>query len=230
MQNGNHMPEKRKNGEVLIPPGNSKKPKFGESQQDFKEGATSRVEPDVEDVEDEDEEDFDEDEEDFNEEEEGDSDEDEDEDSDGMGPSDGIDDCCREQFRRFTAGEEPEEEEDLEECCVETLEGLNRYGPQYFKMMQLRNLYGNDSDDEPFQPPPPKQKLLMEKPKCFEVLGIPDTSTEDEIKRAYLKLARKWHPDKNPNQSEEDAAKFKEILEAYEILMGLRVEEPQPGG
>ena len=53
----------------------------------------------------------------------------------------------------------------------------------------------------------------MEKPKCFEVLGIPDTSTEDEIKRAYLKLARKWHPDKNPNQSEEDAAKFKEILE-----------------
>ena len=60
-------------------------------------------------------------------------------------------------------------------------------------------------------------------------MGIPDSSTEDQIKRAYLKLARK-HPDKNPNQSDKDAAKFKEILEAYEFLMGLRTEEPAPGG
>ena len=78
--------------------------------------------------------------------------------------------------------------------------------------------------------PPLKQKLLMEKPKCFEVLGIPDSSNEDQIKRAYLKLARKWHPDKNPSQSDKDAAKFKEILEAYEVLMGLRTEEPAPCG
>ena len=38
----------------------------------------------------------------------------------------------------------------------------------------------------------------------------------------YLNLARKWHPDKNPNQSEEDAAQFKKILKAYETLVGKR--------
>jgi DnaJ-class molecular chaperone len=38
----------------------------------------------------------------------------------------------------------------------------------------------------------------------------------------YLKMARKWHPDKNPNQSEEDAAQFKKILKAYETLVGKR--------
>ena len=57
---------------------------------------------------------------------------------------DGIDDCCKEQFRRFEAGEELEEDEadELEECCAETLEGLNRYGSQYFKILQFRNQYG----------------------------------------------------------------------------------------
>ena len=66
--------------------------------------------------------------------------------------------------------------------------------------------------------------------KCYQVLGIPDTSTEDEVKRAYLKLARKWHPDKNPNQTEEGANKFKEILEAYETLTGVRKAAPARGG
>lgn len=221
------MPEKRKNSEVFITPENSKKQKFRESQPDFKEAATSKVEPEVEDENDDSDDALvEEEEENFDEEDDEDSDEEE-EDED----FDGIDDCCKEQFRRFEAGEELEEDEadELEECCAETLEGINRYGSQYFKIMRLRNLYGDDSDDEPPPMPPPKQKLLMEKPKCFEILGIPDSSTEDQIKRAYLKLARKWHPDKNPNQSDEDAAKFKEILEAYEILMGLRQEEPQPG-
>jgi len=51
----------------------------------------------------------------------------------------------------------------------------------------------------------------------YETLGVARTASEDEIKKAHRKLARKYHPDLNPNnkQSEE---KFKEIQEAYEVL------------
>jgi curved DNA-binding protein len=51
----------------------------------------------------------------------------------------------------------------------------------------------------------------------YEILGVGRTAKDDEIKKAYRKLARKFHPDLNPNnkQSEE---KFKEIQEAYEVL------------
>src|ERR1043166_6483606 len=51
----------------------------------------------------------------------------------------------------------------------------------------------------------------------YEILGVPRSAKEDEIKKTYRKLARKYHPDLNPNnkQSEE---KFKEIQEAYEVL------------
>lgn len=51
----------------------------------------------------------------------------------------------------------------------------------------------------------------------YEILGVARTAKDDEIKKSYRKLARKYHPDLNPNnkQSEE---KFKEIQEAYEVL------------
>lgn len=55
--------------------------------------------------------------------------------------------------------------------------------------------------------------------KCYyEVLGIAKSASEADIKKAYRKLAIKWHPDKNPNDQEAAAEKFKEIGEAYEVL------------
>ncbi|HEX8546226.1 MAG TPA: molecular chaperone DnaJ [Cytophagaceae bacterium] len=57
----------------------------------------------------------------------------------------------------------------------------------------------------------------MSKRDYYEILGVSKSSSEDEIKKAYRKLAIKYHPDKNPDDpSSED--KFKEAAEAYEIL------------
>ncbi len=52
----------------------------------------------------------------------------------------------------------------------------------------------------------------------YEVLGVDRNAGKDEIKRAYRKLARKYHPDMNKENKEEAEEKFKEISEAYEVL------------
>ncbi|KAM3282276.1 dnaJ subfamily B member 4 [Capsicum chacoense] len=52
----------------------------------------------------------------------------------------------------------------------------------------------------------------------YNVLNVVKTATEDDLKKAYRKLAMKWHPDKNPNNKKEAEAQFKQISEAYEIL------------
>ncbi|MBY0501053.1 MAG: molecular chaperone DnaJ [Alphaproteobacteria bacterium] len=57
----------------------------------------------------------------------------------------------------------------------------------------------------------------MAKQDYYELLGVSRSAKADEIKKAYRKLAMKWHPDKNQGNKEAEK-KFKEISEAYEIL------------
>ncbi|HTU69272.1 MAG TPA: DnaJ C-terminal domain-containing protein [Candidatus Baltobacteraceae bacterium] len=52
----------------------------------------------------------------------------------------------------------------------------------------------------------------------YAVLGVPKGAAEKDIKSAYRKLARKWHPDANPDNAKAAEEKFKEISEAYEVL------------
>lgn len=52
----------------------------------------------------------------------------------------------------------------------------------------------------------------------YLILEISKTATPEEIKKAYRRLALKWHPDKNPHNKEEAEKKFKQISQAYEIL------------
>ncbi|EFJ36802.1 hypothetical protein SELMODRAFT_230025 [Selaginella moellendorffii] len=77
----------------------------------------------------------------------------------------------------------------------------------------------------------------------YSVLKVDKNATEDDLKKAYRKLAMKWHPDKNPNNKKEAEAKFKQISEAYEVLSdpqkrtiydqygeeGLKGQVPPPG-
>lgn len=59
---------------------------------------------------------------------------------------------------------------------------------------------------------------MANKRDYYEVLGVSKTATDEELKKAYRKLAKQYHPDANPNNKEEAEAKFKEVNEAYENL------------
>ena len=58
---------------------------------------------------------------------------------------------------------------------------------------------------------------MADKRDYYEVLGVSRTATEEEIKKAYRQLAKKYHPDMNPGDKTAEA-KFKEVLEAYNVL------------
>ncbi|PON92244.1 Terminal organelle assembly protein [Trema orientale] len=77
----------------------------------------------------------------------------------------------------------------------------------------------------------------------YKILQVDRSAKDDDLKKAYRKLAMKWHPDKNPSNKKEAEAKFKQISEAYDVLSdpqkravydqygeeGLKGQVPPPG-
>lgn len=61
-----------------------------------------------------------------------------------------------------------------------------------------------------------RDKLIMGV-DYYNILKVGKNATEDDLKKAYRKLAMKWHPDKNPKNKKEAEAMFKKISEAYEV-------------
>src|SRR3989442_5140448 len=55
------------------------------------------------------------------------------------------------------------------------------------------------------------------RPDYYKTLGVDKKATPEEIKKAYRKLARKYHPDRNPDDKQSEA-RFKEVSQAYDVL------------
>lgn len=51
----------------------------------------------------------------------------------------------------------------------------------------------------------------------YKVLQVEKGAKDDDLKKAYRKLAMKWHPDKNPSNKKDAEAKFKQVSEAYDV-------------
>lgn len=62
--------------------------------------------------------------------------------------------------------------------------------------------------------PSQKKESFMD---YYKILGVPRDADEEQIKRAYRKKAKQYHPDLNPGNAEAEA-KFKNVVEAYEVL------------
>lgn len=58
----------------------------------------------------------------------------------------------------------------------------------------------------------------MEREDLYAILGVQGNASNDEIRKAYRKLALQWHPDKNPGNRDEAEKRFKRISHAYEVL------------
>ena len=59
---------------------------------------------------------------------------------------------------------------------------------------------------------------MAQKRDYYEVLGVGKNATDEELKKAFRKLAKQYHPDANPDNKDEAEKKFKEVNEAYEVL------------
>ncbi|MFQ5662805.1 MAG: molecular chaperone DnaJ [Terriglobia bacterium] len=60
---------------------------------------------------------------------------------------------------------------------------------------------------------------VNQKRDYYEVLGVGRNSSDDEIKKAYRRAALEWHPDRNPHRKEQAEERFKEVTEAYSVLV-----------
>jgi DnaJ family protein B protein 4 len=63
-----------------------------------------------------------------------------------------------------------------------------------------------------------KTEKTEKRQNYYEILGVPENADENEIKRAYMKLSLKYHPDRNPVNKEESTRKFQEINSANDVL------------
>jgi DnaJ-domain-containing protein 1 len=70
--------------------------------------------------------------------------------------------------------------------------------------------------EEPKPEASPEVKEILKKKDYYDILGVPRTATPDELKKAYRKLALKFHPDKNTSQGSDEA--FKHITKAFGCL------------
>jgi len=73
-------------------------------------------------------------------------------------------------------------------------------------------------EDAPPQPHKPMSQSQGHGTDFYTVLGLSTTATEEDVRRAYRRLAVRWHPDKNPEDLAKAEQRFKEVSAAYEVL------------
>src|SRR6476660_9053277 len=93
--------------------------------------------------------------------------------------------------------------------------------PERYNFCWDRGLSQRSAASRPLQEAAPAAGLhrnLLPMPRDpYEVLGISKSATAEEINKAYRKLSKKYHPDRNPGDKEADA-KYKEVQAAHDIL------------